>query len=119
MLGLDLHEAWRQAFERVDSELSGSGGSVLLATEFEKRGDNAQVLKDWPVQGVHIDLVRAPDQLESIAAVLAPDQILSVGLIDGRNIWRSDLDAARARVEALARQRGDTDRKSTRLNSSH
>src|SRR3546814_19526590 len=39
--------------------------------------------------------------------MLAPDQVLSAGLIDGRNIWRSDLDAASARVEALARQRGD------------
>ncbi|MFW7342827.1 5-methyltetrahydropteroyltriglutamate--homocysteine S-methyltransferase [Pollutimonas sp. H1-120] len=107
ILGLDLPEAWRQAFKRVYQELAGSGVSLLLATYFEKLGDNVQVLKDLPVQGVHIDLVRGPDQVVQVAAVLAPDQVLSAGLVDGRNIWRSDLDAAGASVEALARQRGD------------
>ncbi|MGB3289287.1 MAG: 5-methyltetrahydropteroyltriglutamate--homocysteine S-methyltransferase [Burkholderiaceae bacterium] len=107
ILGLDLPQAWRQAFKRVYQTLAGSGVSLLLASYFEALGDNIQVLKDLPVQGVHVDLVRAPGQLDAVAAALAPDQVLSAGLISGRNIWRSDLDAASARVEALARQRGD------------
>jgi 5-methyltetrahydropteroyltriglutamate--homocysteine methyltransferase len=107
ILGLDLPDAWCKAFKRVYQALSGTGVSLLLATYFEKLDDNVQVLKDLPVQGVHVDLVRAPGQLSAIAAALTPDQVLSAGLISGRNIWRTDLDAARANVEALARRRGD------------
>ncbi|UYO92323.1 5-methyltetrahydropteroyltriglutamate--homocysteine S-methyltransferase [Pollutimonas sp. M17] len=107
ILGLDLPPSWQQAFKDVYRELSDSGVSLLLATYFEDLGENVQVLKDLPVQGVHVDLVRAPGQLDRVAAALAPDQVLSAGLISGRNIWRSDLDAASASVQALARQRGD------------
>lgn len=103
----DLPDAWKQAFGRVYQTLSKTGVSVLLATYFESLQENVNVLKGLPVQGVHIDLVRAPEQLESVLEVLDAQQVLSVGVIDGRNIWRSDLDALAEKVGDLARQRGD------------
>src|SRR5690606_743525 len=60
-----------------------------------------------PVAGLHIDLVRAPDQLPRIAAGLRPDQVLSAGVIDGRNIWRTDLDVALSALAPVRQQLGD------------
>lgn len=103
----DLPEAWKQAFGRVYETLSAAGVSVLLATYFESLGDNVEVLKGLPVHGVHVDLVRAPAQLDRVLEVLDAQQVLSAGVIDGRNIWRSDLDALVGKLGDLARERGD------------
>ena len=52
-----------------------------------------------PVAGLHIDLVRAPGQLVPVLANLPADKILSLGVVDGRNVWRTDLDKALAMVQ--------------------
>ncbi|MBP6018748.1 MAG: 5-methyltetrahydropteroyltriglutamate--homocysteine S-methyltransferase [Burkholderiaceae bacterium] len=106
-LVMDLPDAWRDAYRRVYQTLSESGPSILLATYFGGLQDNLSVLDGLPVQGLHIDLVRAPQQLDQVLAVVRDDQVLSLGLIDGRNIWRTDLDHAKSQVAALAAQRGD------------
>ncbi len=107
ILTLDLPVAWREAYQRVYQALAQPGLSILLATYFEGLHDNLPVLKDLPVQGVHIDLVRAPDQLDDVLSVLSDEQVLSLGLINGRNIWRTDLDQAHTLVKPLLAQRGD------------
>ncbi|AEC19889.1 5-methyltetrahydropteroyltriglutamate-- homocysteine methyltransferase [Pusillimonas sp. T7-7] len=107
ILGLDLPDAWQQAFQPVYETLAKGGPRVLLATYFEDLKENVQVLKGLPVDGVHVDLVRAPDQLARVAAVLDDRQVLSAGLIDGRNVWRSDLDKAGDQIRQVAQQRGD------------
>ena len=43
------------------------------------------------IQGLHIDLVRAPEQLDEVIATIGPKTVLSVGVVDGRNIWKTDL----------------------------
>ncbi|NYT64994.1 5-methyltetrahydropteroyltriglutamate--homocysteine S-methyltransferase [Alcaligenaceae bacterium] len=106
-LVMDLPQAWRDAYRRVYQALSASGPSVLLTTYFGGLEDNVSVLDGLPVQGLHIDLVRAPEQLDSLASVLGDDQVLSLGVIDGRNIWRTDLDQVKSQVAALAAQRGN------------
>ncbi len=107
ILGLDLPGPWQAAFKRVYQELAQAGVSVLLASYFEHLRENVQVLKGLPVQGLHIDLVRAPGQLDEVLAVLGGEQVLSLGLIDGRNVWRTDLDRARAVAEPLLARLGD------------
>lgn len=107
ILGLDLPAAWQEAFKKVYETLAEAGVNVLLASYFEHLKENIQVLKGLPVQGVHIDLVRAPDQLDGVLAVLGNEQVLSLGLIDGRNVWRTDLDKAREVVEPILAQLGE------------
>lgn len=107
ILGLDLPLAWQQAYAEVYRTLATADVSILLATYFADLQDNTAVLKGLPVQGVHIDLVRGPEQLERVAGALNDDQVLSLGLIDGRNIWRTDLDQARHTVSQPAARRGD------------
>src|SRR5690606_2328048 len=104
ILGLELPEAWQSSLRDVYRRLSAHGVRLLLATYFEGLDLNLALLPDLPVHGLHIDLVRAPDQLDGVLERLRTDQVLSLGLVDGRNVWRTDLDAA-ARIAAAARER--------------
>src|SRR5690606_24808495 len=93
-LGLEWPGAWQSSLRRVYRRLSAHGVRLLLATYFEGLDLNLALLPDLPVHGLHIDLVRAPDQLDGVLERLRADQVLSLGLVDGRNVWRTDLDAA-------------------------
>jgi 5-methyltetrahydropteroyltriglutamate--homocysteine methyltransferase len=59
-----------------------------------------------PIAGLHLDLVSAPAQLEDVLAKAPTDLVLSLGVVDGRNIWRADLNAVLDRIEPLVKQRG-------------
>ena len=98
ILGLDLPAAWRQAFEPAYWQLARSGVKLLLATYFSPLQDNLRLACQLPVAGLHVDAVRAPEELVGVADWLPAHKVLSVGIVDGRNIWRTDLDAALARL---------------------
>ncbi|RYF28632.1 MAG: 5-methyltetrahydropteroyltriglutamate--homocysteine S-methyltransferase [Comamonadaceae bacterium] len=102
ILGLDLPHAWRHAFEPAYWQLNRAGAQVLLATYFAPLQENTRLACQLPVAGLHVDAVRAPEDLVSVADWLPAHKLLSVGLIDGRNIWRTDLDAALARIAPIA-----------------
>jgi 5-methyltetrahydropteroyltriglutamate--homocysteine methyltransferase len=108
ILGLDLPEAWRQAFERVYWQLARNAPKLLLATYFSPLADNLRLACQLPVAGLHVDAVRAPDELTGVADWLPAHKVLSVGIVDGRNIWRTDPDAALARLRPVAaKHRGE------------
>ncbi|HLU14854.1 MAG TPA: 5-methyltetrahydropteroyltriglutamate--homocysteine S-methyltransferase [Burkholderiaceae bacterium] len=107
ILALDLPSVWKRAFAPVYRALDAAGVPTLLATYFEGLNDNIDVLADLPVHGVHLDLVRAPEQLDAVLDCLRPDQVVSAGVIDGRNIWRTDLDAVAKYLRPVATALGD------------
>jgi len=59
------------------------------------------------LDGLHVDLVRAPEQLDALLAELPKPMSLSAGVVDGRNIWRTDLDAAHARLRKAVKALGE------------
>lgn len=65
---------------------------LLIATYFEGLRDNTPLAVQLPVDALHIDLVRAPLQLNDLLEQLPPDKIVSLGVVDGRNIWKNDFD---------------------------
>jgi 5-methyltetrahydropteroyltriglutamate--homocysteine methyltransferase len=97
----DLPLAWQQAYERAYHRLQSAPLKLLLATYFGGLGDNLSLATRLPVAGLHIDAVRAPQQVESVIDRLGPHQVLSLGFVDGRNIWRADLAALRERLLPL------------------
>jgi len=107
VLVLDVPAAWVAALQKTTQALSQAGVKILLATYFGSVAEHAKILGALPVQGIHVDGVRAPEQLPIVAAELRADQILSAGLINGRNVWRTDLDAARERLLPLQQQLGE------------
>ncbi|MEF3193654.1 MAG: 5-methyltetrahydropteroyltriglutamate--homocysteine S-methyltransferase, partial [Halothiobacillaceae bacterium] len=94
ILGLDLPASWRQGFEKAYALLGSERPKLLLTTYFSRLEDNLRLACQLPVDGLHVDAVRAPEELARVADWLPAHKVLSVGIIDGRNIWRADLDAA-------------------------
>lgn len=74
---------------------------VMLTTYFGGLQDNLELALSLPAHGLHVDLVRAPEQLEAVVAGARPDQALSLGVIDGRNVWKADLGAVLDRIEPI------------------
>ncbi|GAB1578611.1 5-methyltetrahydropteroyltriglutamate--homocysteine S-methyltransferase [Bordetella petrii] len=107
ILVLDLPQAWRDAFRETYARLADTPVKLLMATYFGGLKDNLATALALPVAGLHLDLARAPGQLQEVAAALRPDQVLSAGVIDGRNIWRTDLDAALAALAPVRKQLGE------------
>ncbi len=104
-LTLDLPAEWITAYKEVYAAFAAQvKAKLLLATYFGSVAEHANLLKALPVAGLHIDLVRAPAQLAAFADY---DKILSVGVIDGRNIWRANLNQVLDVVEPLKAQFGE------------
>ncbi|PZU09288.1 5-methyltetrahydropteroyltriglutamate--homocysteine S-methyltransferase [Sphingomonas sp.] len=102
-LVLDLTDAARSACRSAYTELAKVPGiKLMLATYFGALGDNLETALSLPVAGLHVDLVRAPEQLGPVLIGARADLVLSLGVIDGRNIWKADLAAILDRVEAIA-----------------
>ena len=104
-LTLDLPVEWIAAYKAVYATFAEQvKAKLLLATYFGSVAEHADLLKALPVAGLHTDLVRAPEQLVAFADY---DKILSVGIIDGRNIWRANLNQVLDVVEPLKAKLGD------------
>jgi 5-methyltetrahydropteroyltriglutamate--homocysteine methyltransferase len=91
ILALDLPEAWLKAYPNVYRELAPAAPPILFATYFGSVAEHAALLKSLPISGLHLDLVRAPQQLDAFLGEWPEDKVLSLGVIDGRNLWRTDL----------------------------
>ncbi len=105
-LVLDLDETARAAFVSAYDRLTKySRIQIMLTTYFGALANNMKLAASLPVAGLHVDLVRAPEQLEEVLEA-AGSKVLSLGLIDGRNVWRADLDAALKVVEQASRRIG-------------
>ncbi|QCK86979.1 5-methyltetrahydropteroyltriglutamate--homocysteine S-methyltransferase [Phreatobacter aquaticus] len=107
-LALDLTEAeatvLRQTYQAIARALPGL--KIMLTTYFGGLGANIDTAFGLPVAGLHIDLARAPDQLDRVLAKAPRGLVLSLGIIDGRNIWRADLGAILDRLEPVVARRG-------------
>ncbi|KQY81030.1 5-methyltetrahydropteroyltriglutamate--homocysteine S-methyltransferase [Pelomonas sp. Root1444] len=106
ILGLDLPPAWADALRLAYARLGVVGQPLLLATYFSPLADNLNLACELPVAGLHVDAVRAPGELLAVAMKLPQDRELSVGVVDGRNIWRSDLDQALGQLRKVQALRG-------------
>ena len=107
ILTLDLPQAWKNAFERAYHILQYSPLKKLVATYFSGLEDNLGLAVGLPVQGLHIDAVRAPDQLGQVLDRLPTYKILSVGLVNGRNVWRCELEQVLAQLQPAQERFGD------------
>lgn len=103
-LALDLPQEWVEAYKTVYAELSKVNAKLLLATYFGSVAEHAELLKALPVGGLHLDLVRAPEQL---AAFEDYSKVLSTGVIEGRNIWRANLNTVLDVLEPLQAKLGE------------
>ncbi len=99
-------ERYRAAYGFL-AERTG-GAKLLVATYFAGLGDNLSTALALPTHGLHIDLVRAPEQLKPVLAQWpkGAGRVLSLGVVDGRNVWRTNLEAVLPALEQAVTQLG-------------
>ncbi|HSY53684.1 MAG TPA: 5-methyltetrahydropteroyltriglutamate--homocysteine S-methyltransferase [Opitutaceae bacterium] len=104
IFSLDLTGGQRIALATTYTKLAAAVPKLrlLVANYFGGLRDNLPDFLRLPVHALHVDLVRAPDELDAILREFPKDKFLSVGLVDGRNIWRTDLGAALGKLEKAA-----------------
>lgn len=100
-LVLDLPENFLAAYWDAYARLAPVGPKLLLTTYFDSVAEQADLVNDLPVAGVHLDAVRAPESLAAFLANYPADRVLSAGIVDGRNVWRTDLVRALDFLEPL------------------
>ncbi|GAC19869.1 5-methyltetrahydropteroyltriglutamate--homocysteine S-methyltransferase [Paraglaciecola arctica] len=106
ILATELTDDWQWAFKFAYQSLISRKTKLLLTTYFGELKENLTLACQLPIDGLHIDAVRAPDEVSRIEKMLPNDKVLSVGIIDGRNIWKSDLTAKLDILEPLQLSRG-------------
>ena len=107
-LVLDLTAEQKTAYTKAFEAISKAAGNleVTVATYFEGLRDNTELACSLPVKGLHIDLVRAPDQLDKVLSSLPADKTLSIGVIDGRNIWKNNFATSAKQIDKAVAKLG-------------
>lgn len=108
ILVTDLSDATLAALPRVYAAIREAAGEaeITAATYFGSLGRSIDVATALPVDFLHIDLVRGHEQLDDVLAARPAQLGLSLGVVDGRNVWRSDLDHRIAQVQRVVRAIG-------------
>ncbi|MTC74926.1 5-methyltetrahydropteroyltriglutamate--homocysteine S-methyltransferase [Providencia sp. wls1919] len=103
-LVLDLPLEWQNAYQQAYQSLAGKT-NLLLTTYFDGISHHLDVIKQLPVQGLHVDVVAGKDDIAALHQALPKDWVLSLGLINGRNVWKGDLGEKFQRVKPLLGER--------------
>jgi 5-methyltetrahydropteroyltriglutamate--homocysteine methyltransferase len=106
-LCLDIDQDAVRLYREAYAFLQSGSPKLLLTTYFGELGPNLDLSLSLGTAGLHLDLVRAPHQLRALLSKEIPDLHLSLGLVDGRNVWRADLAKAVTLIESAKSILGD------------
>ncbi|EPI2805443.1 5-methyltetrahydropteroyltriglutamate--homocysteine S-methyltransferase [Vibrio vulnificus] len=106
ILALELEKPWLDAF-KLAYQVIRSDVKVLLTTYFDSVVDSLDRIVELSVDGLHVDLSAAPEQLDAVLAKLPQNWVLSLGVVNGRNVWRSDVKAQLERLQPVKAALGE------------
>jgi 5-methyltetrahydropteroyltriglutamate--homocysteine methyltransferase len=106
ILVTELSSELKTAFEISYSKLNNSNLKILLATYFGTLQDNLNVVAKLPIAGLHIDAINGRSEVDAVISKLS-GKVISLGVVNGRNIWKSDLNAILDWVEPIAKKLGE------------
>ncbi|MGB3069147.1 MAG: 5-methyltetrahydropteroyltriglutamate--homocysteine S-methyltransferase [Ottowia sp.] len=107
ILVTELGADWQHAFNTAYHHLKISRLKLLLATYFGPLQENKYLAANLPVAGLHVDAINGRDDILPLLGLLPGHKVLSLGVINGRNIWKTDLTAELDWLEPLAERLGD------------
>jgi 5-methyltetrahydropteroyltriglutamate--homocysteine methyltransferase len=107
ILVTELDADWQHAFNTAYHHLKSCRVKLLLATYFGQLAENKYLAANLPVAGLHIDAINGQDDVQQLLGLLPAHKVLSLGVINGRNIWKTDLNAVLDWVEPLAERLGE------------
>ncbi len=105
-LATNLTSEEKTAFESAYKTLGSLGLDYTLAVYFGGLRDNLSLALSLPSAALHVDLVRGSEDIDALLASTPKEKVLSLGLIEGRNIWKTDLTRALAVAEKFVAVRG-------------
>jgi 5-methyltetrahydropteroyltriglutamate--homocysteine methyltransferase len=103
----ELDKEWQLAYKYAYQYLANSPVKLLLTTYFGTLADNLKTVATLPVAGIHIDVTEGQDEVEKLLYLLPAKRVLSLGVISGRNIWKSNLTLLLDWLEPLAKAHGE------------
>lgn len=104
ILVTELEPLWRRAFEQAYHDLRSNGLKLLLTTYFGELQENLQLACELPVDGLHIDAINGRKEIDKIVDWLPVHKVLSLGIINGRNVWKTDLNRQLDWLEPIAKR---------------
>ena len=107
ILVTELDADWQHAFNIAYHQLKSCRVKLLLATYFGQLLENTYLTVNLPVAGLHVDAINGRDDIQPLLNLLPGHKVLSLGVINGRNIWKTDLNATLDWLEPLAKRLGD------------
>ena len=107
ILVTELTTEWQHAFNLAYHQLKSSRVKLLLATYFGPLADNQYLAANLPGAGLHLDAINARQEILPLLAMLPAHKVLSLGVINGRNIWKTDLNATLEWLAPLAERLGE------------
>ena len=107
ILVTELGAEWKRAFETAYAALAAAPVKRLLATYFGELQENLPLACGLPVDGLHLDAVNARSEVAKVIDALPSNAVVSLGVVNGRNIWKSDLAAVLDWLEPVAQALGD------------
>ncbi|QKO20772.1 5-methyltetrahydropteroyltriglutamate--homocysteine S-methyltransferase [Rhodoferax sp. BAB1] len=107
LLVTELDADWQHAYNTAYHQLKSCKVQLLLATYFGPLLENGYLAANLPVAGLHIDAVQGRDDVLPVLNLLPAHKVLSLGVISGRNIWKTDLNAVLDWLEPLSARLGD------------
>jgi 5-methyltetrahydropteroyltriglutamate--homocysteine methyltransferase len=106
ILVTELDAAWQEAFRTTYQSLNTGEVKLLLTTYFGPLRENLALAVGLPVQGVHLDAINARNEVDALIQNSPADRIISLGVVNGRNIWKTDLAATLDWLEPVAKTLG-------------
>ncbi|WP_341664207.1 5-methyltetrahydropteroyltriglutamate--homocysteine S-methyltransferase [Vibrio sp.] len=106
ILSLELETSWLDSF-KLAYQVIRSDVKVLLTTYFDSLDDSLDKVVELDVDGLHVDLSAAPQQLDQLVSKLPKSWVLSAGVVNGRNVWRADLSTQLERLKPAKAELGD------------
>ena len=106
ILATELAPEWQQALASAYQTLHLGSPNILLTTYFGRLAENLELACQLPVAGLHIDAITGRDEVAKVVACLPTQSVVSLGVINGRNIWKTDLNACLDWLEPIAQQLG-------------
>ena len=107
VLVTEIDADWQHAYNTAYHQLKSCGVKLLVATYFGQLQDNMYLAANLPVAGLHVDAVNDRGDVVPLLGMLPAHKVLSLGVINGRNIWKTDLNAVLDWLEPLRDRLGE------------
>ena len=105
ILAFELSSDWQTAFLQAYRSLRPalSGTKLLLATYFGELRENIPLAVSLPIDALHLDVTRAGSELSKLVDRLPSSMALSLGVVDGRNVWRNNFEVSLDQINQAKR----------------